>query len=1465
MALFNPRSSNFEPIEPLPKNPITGEPELTKPFDPELLAKAKRDVRNAPIDIAEGAVTAPVTAAGDIVDLGSMLPDPTPEQSLLSPTYAAIEETFDILSRAGISRDNAVKLINENTPINLEDNVGEFVGEAVGVTATGVAKAATGLAKIASKYGDEAGKYLNEIGAELGDMFRAATPGGDDFDGMAPATVSTGTTIKTSADFERPSIFRIFGGPQGRTADTRIKKAQEAERINSDPEYVFKESSIFRGEDKKIRYEIATKDVELLPYFKKQGKVDWHPEFIDDKGNVIQEQMYRVFEDPSMKKEIVLADVLKFDELFKEYPYLKSMKIRRLGEEAAEDGTRAMYDPFEEAIYITDLEEEQFISTLLHEIQHAVDHLEGRQYGASPTMFRTEAMDKASSKLDQLKSERNNFFHFITNKETSENFEKFTPDELDKLRSDQFQLLMSQVYTDKYINDEAFDFFRKTFDPIIAKFADWEKRNFQKLVQLRNEYDILEKQSNIDEKEAFRKYRSAGGEVDARNVQIRRSKPETQLNVLPSKTADMPKDLDLIDKYGKPVSLPEKSPLRVLFDELPETERAMLPPQPDANRLYGYHGTAGARGTDEPFFDINFARTNDQFLGEGFYFTLDPEIASEYASLRSIGRNFEKTIKGDAARKILTAPNVQKQFVGGLGKDVSVHVTPGGDYVTVGSIMKGKNIYGEDIAQGQYVSRFDLSNLKKPYVVRTEKQRKELKNKIPELKEQGYDSILFADFKDRSKQIMVFPEHMDKIDTSAIAGRSANVATETSKEMISVFPKPERMFPEGDRPRGGDYLNPQTGEVLSGRNVSSANIRINPDGKPSFKVSNDDVETVGSTGKGKSNIKVNLFKKKAGWKWDDAPTNYQNIETLVSVEHKGKHYYTVETDFTSGVNLKKYPDSKTEPRLRPTLVGSIELGEPVGTISVRGKQHPVYSQIKTFNKGGVVPMKEQMEMFEDGGLMDEGGTVDPVSGNDVPPGSTQEEVRDDIPAQLSEGEFVFPADVVRYWGLDTLMRMRQQAKMGLRMMEEMGQMGNSEEATIPDDIPFDINDLDMEDELEYNVGGFVPANQQQQEMGISGYQAAPMPTTSFATQPVQAASQQFVQPVSRPAQAYVPVQTTPTPLPTFGQITGPGVPEVDFEFATFRNEAGQEIQLRIKKGSRGELLPGEVLPEGYSWVDPTATKTEEVTTTPTTPQTTRVTETGDDDRDDGLGPGGGRVGMGGFSDGTGRRQNATVMGVSFDMGEDFIGGTMGVGATAFGLATGKGIPKDATATFTYDNATYTVSGDEYNDLKKSGYTGELADKIVASLKTESGINRNTVEYNPSTGTFRNKKSGEIFRDRDDDNDGIGDILNKAGQSIYSKVNKDDLLGSAQKMNDSQKAIASAYNDAQFEAFDFDNGNDDSGGSSGGGSSRTDWSASEQSSFDATRDEIGLASGGLASKPKPKKTKKMKRGGLASKK
>jgi len=122
-------------------------------------------------------------------------------------------------------------------------------------------------------------------------------------------------------------------------------------------------------------------------------------------------------------------------------------------------------------------------------------------------------------------------------------------------------------------------------------------------------------------------------------------------------------------------------------------------------------------------------------------------------------------------------------------------------------------------------------------------------------------------------------------------------------------------------------------------------------------------------------------------------------------------------------------------------------------------------------------MKRQMELFEDGGLKDEGGMVDKESGNKVPTGSTREEVRDDIPAKLSEGEFVMPADVVRYHGLDKMMDIRDEAKMGLQKMEAMGQMGNSDEATLPDDMPFGMSDLIIVAgdgrEVEMAEGGYV--------------------------------------------------------------------------------------------------------------------------------------------------------------------------------------------------------------------------------------------------------------------------------------------------------------------------------------------------------------------------------------------------------
>ena len=133
--------------------------------------------------------------------------------------------------------------------------------------------------------------------------------------------------------------------------------------------------------------------------------------------------------------------------------------------------------------------------------------------------------------------------------------------------------------------------------------------------------------------------------------------------------------------------------------------------------------------------------------------------------------------------------------------------------------------------------------------------------------------------------------------------------------------------------------------------------------------------------------------------------------------------------------------------------------------------------------------------YAEGGFLDDGANIDPVSGNEVPTGSLAEEVRDDIPAQLSEGEFVVPADVVRFIGLDKLMKMRESAKAGLANMEAEGQMGGSPAEAPMEEMPMMESDIDidsmidgMEDEgamPAFAEGGFV-----QREDGSWSYNEA---------------------------------------------------------------------------------------------------------------------------------------------------------------------------------------------------------------------------------------------------------------------------------------------------------------------------------------------------------------------------------------
>ena len=95
--------------------------------------------------------------------------------------------------------------------------------------------------------------------------------------------------------------------------------------------------------------------------------------------------------------------------------------------------------------------------------------------------------------------------------------------------------------------------------------------------------------------------------------------------------------------------------------------------------------------------------------------------------------------------------------------------------------------------------------------------------------------------------------------------------------------------------------------------------------------------------------------------------------------------------------------------------------------------------------------------------------IDPVSGNDVPPGALPQEVRDDVDAKLSEGEYVVPADVLRYYGVKFFEDLRNKAKKSLQAMDEDGRIGGEPLEEEMDDLPFSDEELVSEDDAEGEV------------------------------------------------------------------------------------------------------------------------------------------------------------------------------------------------------------------------------------------------------------------------------------------------------------------------------------------------------------------------------------------------------------
>ena len=281
---------------------------------------------------------------------------------------------------------------------------------------------------------------------------------------------------------------------------------------------------------------------------------------------------------------------------------------------------------------------------------------------------------------------------------------------------------------------------------------------------------------------------------------------------------------------------------------------------------------------------------------------------------------------------------------------------------------------------------------------------------------------------------------------------------------------------------------PSQKKTTFGQNNKSV-ARANVYDGPSLTVADMKANYKAATNKTGPEVRTNLLQPERFKMITDEGDRFLD-HPIVAVETKGKdgkHFYTLDTQFVGPVRMDrltqkakrknpktgKVTEEVPQPNLRPVTVGDVTLGDQIGTIRVGKKEHPLYDYIEVdatasapegmgstqkFNEGGMA-MKDQMDVvfkssragYALGGEVDQ---IDPVSGNEVPPGSTPKEVRDDIPAMLSEGEYVVPADVTRYYGVKFFEDLRAQAKADLSQMEVNGRIGG-EEITDDDDLTDD--------------------------------------------------------------------------------------------------------------------------------------------------------------------------------------------------------------------------------------------------------------------------------------------------------------------------------------------------------------------------------------------------------------------------
>lgn len=353
------------------------------------------------------------------------------------------------------------------------------------------------------------GRMLHEARGTIDHIYEAFTSG---MSGAIDTYQWIGAQKNTT---DEGGVLYSYAGRNARTADHEaLQKAQQMLEDGSTMEDIRRETGWHQGFDGKWRFEI---DDSRMQYYRNGDARfgEMHPEYAEYQdlstkfiyGTITEQEVDRLRELGSVwgnergrlsnrisGGSAKLSDILSHDALYEAYPELADVSIS-FGETNGRE--KGYFDKRKNTIVISNVLRNSPESTLLHEIQHAIQDIEGFASGASPEYWEDRLRSEAQREIEEADQRYRELWEALPEEAKS------TIREINraKLQKDWDRVLKLE---DALYESEYADLYSELSD------ADFDRRNLRE-----REQDFAGK--------AMERYRNTAGEIEARDSASRRT------------------------------------------------------------------------------------------------------------------------------------------------------------------------------------------------------------------------------------------------------------------------------------------------------------------------------------------------------------------------------------------------------------------------------------------------------------------------------------------------------------------------------------------------------------------------------------------------------------------------------------------------------------------------------------------------------------------------------------------------------------------------------------------------------------------------------------------------------------------------------------------------------------------------------------------------------------------------------